>query len=43
MPFFKSLPENAGPPAIFDLYPEVYRPWAETSEALMNGPSPLPA
>ena len=41
MPFFKSLPENAGPPSIFTTYPELYRPWSEMSQALMNGPSPL--
>jgi len=41
MPFFKSLPENAGPPAVFKQYPEIYGPWSQMSEALMNGPSPL--
>jgi uncharacterized peroxidase-related enzyme len=41
MPFFKSLPDHAGPPHVFNAYPEVYGPWAETSQALMNGPSPL--
>ena len=41
MPFFKSLPENAGPPAVFTAYPEIYRLWSEMSQALMNGPSPL--
>jgi len=41
MPFLKSMPENAGPPAIFNLYPELYRPWSEMSQMLMNGPSPL--
>lgn len=41
MPFLTSLPDNAGPPNIFLLYPEIYRPWAEMSEALMNGPSSL--
>ncbi|MER6563084.1 carboxymuconolactone decarboxylase family protein [Streptomyces sp. NPDC001027] len=41
MPFFASLPEDAGPPNVFVLYPEVYRPWSEMSEALMNGPSSL--
>lgn len=41
MTFFPSLPADAGPPAVFALHPEVYRPWAEMSEALMNGPSPL--
>lgn len=41
MPYFKSLPENAGPPAVFKQYPEVYGPFSEMSQALMNGPSPL--
>jgi uncharacterized peroxidase-related enzyme len=41
MPFFKSMPENAGPPAVFTAYPEIYRLWSEMSQALMNGPSPL--
>lgn len=41
MPFFKSLPENAGPPAVFTKYPEIYGPWSQLSQALMNGPSPL--
>jgi alkylhydroperoxidase family enzyme len=41
MPFLKSLPANAGPPNIFLTYPEIYRPWAEMSQALMNGDSPL--
>jgi len=41
MPFVKSLPENAGPPSIFERYPDIYGPWSTMSEALMNGPSPL--
>lgn len=41
MPYFKSMPDNAGPPNIFKLYPELYRPWSEMSQTLMNGPSPL--
>ena len=41
MPFFKSLPEDAGPGNVFEAYPEIYRPWADTSQALMRGPSPL--
>ena len=41
MPFFKSLPQNAGPPNVFKRYPELYGPWSEMSQALMNGPSPL--
>src|SRR5262245_39468581 len=43
MPFFKSLPENAGPPTVFARYPELYGLWAEMSQLLMNGPSPLTA
>ena len=41
MPYLKSLPEDAGPPQIFALYPEIYGPWSHTSQALMRGPSPL--
>ena len=41
MPFFKSLSDNAGPPAVFKQYPELYGPWSEMSQAMMNGPSPL--
>src|SRR5260370_22293066 len=41
MRFFNSMPENAGPPNIFKLYPALYRPWSEMSQTLMNGPSPL--
>lgn len=41
MPFFKSLPENAGPPAVFKTYPDLYGLWSEMSQILMNGPSPL--
>ena len=41
MPFFPSLPEDAGPPSIFTKYPEIYGPWSKMSQALMNGPSPL--
>jgi uncharacterized peroxidase-related enzyme len=41
MSFFKSLPDGAGPPAVYARYPEIYGPWSEMSEALMNGPSPL--
>ena len=41
MPYFKSLPADAGPPAVFTQYPDVYGPWSTMSEAMMNGPSPL--
>lgn len=41
MPLLPSLPYDAGPPTLFKRYPEIYRPWAEMSQALMNGPSPL--
>lgn len=41
MPFLKSLPERAGPPNLFKRYPEIYKPFSEMSQALMNGPSPL--
>jgi uncharacterized peroxidase-related enzyme len=41
MPFFKSLSVNAGPPAVYTRYPEIYGPWSKMSQALMNGPSSL--
>jgi uncharacterized peroxidase-related enzyme len=41
MSFFKSIPAAAGPGVVYQKYPEVYGPWAEMSEAVMNGPSPL--
>ncbi len=41
MPFFKSMPANAGPGNVFPKYPELYRPWSEMSQAMMVGPSPL--
>jgi len=41
MPFFKSLPHDAGPGNVFTAYPEIYGPWTAVGEALMNGPSPL--
>lgn len=41
MPFFKSLPENAGPPSVFAKYPDIYGPWSTMSQVMMNGASPL--
>jgi alkylhydroperoxidase family enzyme len=41
MPFFKSLPEDAGPGNVFSQYPEIFGLWAEMGQALINGPSPL--
>lgn len=41
MPYLKSLPENAGPPNVFKKYPDIYGPYSEMSEALMNGASSL--
>lgn len=41
MPFIASMPADSGPPAIYNRYPEIYRPWSEMSEAMMNGPSSL--
>ena len=41
MPFFKSLPSDAGPPSVFEKYPDIYGPWSHMSQAMMNGPSPL--
>ena len=41
MPYLDDLPENAGPPAVFKKFPDVYGPFSDMSQALMNGPSPL--
>ncbi len=41
MPFFKSLAADSGPGDVFTAYPEIYEPWSQMSQALMNGPSPL--
>ncbi len=41
MTFFKSLPQDAGPPAVYTKYPALYEPWSQMSQAMMNGPSPL--
>ena len=41
MPFLKSHTEKSGPGDVFQAYPDVYRHWAQTGEALINGPSPL--
>ncbi len=41
MPFFKSYADDSGPGDVFLRHPEIYKPWAEASPALMNGPSPL--
>ncbi|MEZ5649959.1 MAG: hypothetical protein R3E87_05355 [Burkholderiaceae bacterium] len=41
MPFLTSLPEDAGPPHVFKRYPEIYGPFSDMSQAMMNGPSPL--
>ncbi len=41
MPFFKSLPDDAGPRDVFQAYPEIFGLWAEMGQALINGPSPL--
>ena len=41
MPFFESYADDSGPGDVFLQHPEIYKPWAEASQALMNGPSPL--
>ena len=41
MPFFKSMPEDAGPANVFRTYPEVFGHWVKMSQTLMNGPSPF--
>ncbi len=41
MPFFKSLPDDAGPGNLFSQYPDIFGRWAEMGQEIMNGPSPL--
>lgn len=41
MPFLPSLKRSDGPPEIFARYPELYGPFSEMSQVLMNGPSPF--
>jgi uncharacterized peroxidase-related enzyme len=41
MPFFRSMPDDAGPGNVFTTYPEIYALWSQMSQELMNGPSPL--
>ena len=41
MPFFKSMRDDAGPPDVFATYPQLYGLWAEMSQVLMRGLSPL--
>lgn len=41
MPYFPSLPADAGPPSIYTQHPDIYGPWSTMSQAMMNGPSPL--
>ena len=41
MSFFKTLSPEAGPPTLYAMYPVIYRAWAEMSQEVMNGPSPL--
>ncbi len=41
MPFFKSLPDDAGPANVFGTYTDIYGPWSTMGQALMNGPSPF--
>ncbi len=37
MPFFKSMPLDAGPPNVFNKYPRSAKAWPVMSQALMNG------
>jgi uncharacterized peroxidase-related enzyme len=39
--FFKSIPGHGSPRTVFTTYPDLYHPWSEMSEVMMNGPSPL--
>jgi uncharacterized peroxidase-related enzyme len=41
MPYFKSLPDNAGPGNIFAAYSDIFGHWTQMGEMLINGPSDL--
>lgn len=41
MPFFPSMPENAGPANVFRTYPDIFEHWVKMSQTVMNGPSPF--
>ena len=41
MPFFKSMPDDAGPANVFRSYPDLFGHWVKMGQALMNGPSPF--
>jgi alkylhydroperoxidase family enzyme len=41
MPFLPSHPQNAGPPTVYQAYPDIYAHWSQMSQALMNGASPI--
>jgi uncharacterized peroxidase-related enzyme len=41
MSFFKTLPDDTGPPNVFTRYPDIYGAWSKMSQELMSGPSPL--
>ena len=41
MPFFKSMPEDAGPANVFRTYPDIFGHWVKMGQQMMNGPSPL--
>lgn len=41
MPFFDSMPDDAGPANVFRSYPDLFGHWVKMGQALMNGPSPL--
>ena len=41
MPFFPSMPDDAGPRTVFKRYPDIYSSWSTMSQALMKGESPL--
>ena len=41
MPFFPSMPDNAGPANVFKTYPDIFGHWVKMSQTVMNGPSPF--
>jgi uncharacterized peroxidase-related enzyme len=41
MPFFPSMPDNAGPTNVFSAYPDIFKHWLKMGQELMRGDSPL--
>ncbi len=41
MPFVKSMPDDASAVDVFAAHPAIYRPWVQTINAILRGPSSL--